>query len=95
MSVIRWEEPPCSTPGGPGKSKPIIAHDLIAYQLRSRPGEWALVVEGAAHGALASTICRGGLRAYAPAGTFKAVSRTVGPGQNIYARYVGEDGAPC
>lgn len=95
MSVIHWEDPPRSTYGGPGKSKPVIAHDLIAHQLRSRPGEWALILEGVAHGALASNINQGAIRAYTPAGHFKAVARTVDRGQNVYARYVGEDGAPC
>lgn len=93
--VIRWEEPPGATYGGPGKGKPIVAHDLIAFQLRSRPGEWALIVEGDPHGSLASTINKGRLRAYVPAGSFEAVRRTVDGGQNVYARYVGDGGAPC
>lgn len=89
MSVIRWEDPPPSTHGGPGKGKAVIAHELIAVQLRARPGEWALIVEGYPHAALGSLISRGKIRPYAPAGTYEAVARTVDGAQRIYARYVG------
>lgn len=90
MTVIRWEEPPSPTPGGPGKEKPVIAHELIAVQLRQRPGEWALIVEGYAHSSMGSLISRGKIRPYAPAGTYEAVARSVNGTHSIYARYVGE-----
>jgi hypothetical protein len=91
--VIRWEEPPRSTYGGPGKRKTIEAHELIAVQLRARPGQWALIMEGLPHSSIGSLISRGKLRAYAPAGTFEAVARTANGGQSIYARFVGEGGS--
>lgn len=92
MSVIRWEEPPPATYGGPGKGKPVVAHELIAIQLRRRPGVWALVLEGGSHASAASLISHGRIRPYAPAGSFEAVARTVNGMQSIYARYVGEQG---
>jgi hypothetical protein len=90
VSVIRWEEPPAPTPGGPGKAKPLIAHELIARQLRQRPGEWALIIEGFTHSSMGSLISRGKIRPYAPAGTYEAVARAISGAHNIYARYVGE-----
>jgi len=90
VSVIRWERPPASTPGGPGKAKPLIAHELIARQLRQRPGEWALIVEGLTHASMGSLISRGKIRPYAPAGSYEAVARAVNGANNIYARYMGD-----
>lgn len=91
MSVIRWEDPPAAAPGRSGDHRKVIAHELIAIQLRARPGKWAVIVEGYPHASVASLITRGKVRAYAPAGTYEAVARTVGGAQHIYARYIGAD----
>lgn len=92
MSVIRWEEPPPPSPGGPGVTKQVIAHEFVAVQLRTRPGEWALIVDDYPHASVASLITRGKIRAYAPAGTYQAVARMVDGTQRIYARYVNAAG---
>lgn len=92
MSIVRWEEPPPKTPGGPGKPKPLVAHELIAVQLRREPGRWALIVEGYAHSSMGSLISRGKIRAYEPAGSFEAVARVGDNGHNIYARFIGQEG---
>lgn len=93
MSIVRWEEPPESTYGGPGKPKPLVAHDLIAWQLRRDPGRWALIVEGGTHSSMGSLISRGKIRPYSPAGSFEAVVRTINGSYNVYARFIGQEGA--
>jgi hypothetical protein len=86
VSVLRWEDPPPAK----GHRPFLLAHDLIAHQLRNRPGSWAVVAESPSQASLANYIAEGRYRAYAPAGTFEAVSRHVGGIPTIYARYVGE-----
>jgi hypothetical protein len=44
MSVIRWEAPAASTRGTQTGKDPV-GHELIAVQLRRRPGDWALIHE--------------------------------------------------
>jgi hypothetical protein len=66
-----------------------IDHDLIAAELRSNPGEWALIP--AASTGLAGHIRRGDVRAYRPPRTFEAVRRDVDGEICIYARYVGQE----
>lgn len=93
MSVIRWEEPPPH--GNLGRSKPRGSKwDAIADALRSKPGQWGLVVEAGNLGALGAQkyrIERGqGIVAFRPPGAFQA--RTVKRSENtadLYVRYIG------
>lgn len=87
MNDVRFEELPDRQGRGPGK------HAAIAEQLRTRPGEWAVIATYAHSGtcgSMAQGIKRGLIRAYAPEGAFEAVSRTVDGEHRVYARYVGE-----
>ncbi len=86
--VFRWENPPPDAKGRNGKS--LITHELIASRLRGRPGHWALIHTTSAPSAIPRNITLGRIRAYAPAGTFQAVSRRVGDEFRIYVRFVGE-----
>ncbi len=90
MAVIRWEEPP-GIKGGP-------VHDwaAIAAALRSRPGQWAVVAvcrNQATAGSTAQGVRRGKYEVLGPG--FEAKARTVDGEPRVYARYVGEGGAPC
>jgi hypothetical protein len=87
MSDVHWEEPPHKSPKG-GRPKYWKA---VADQLRSRPGEWAMVHVDETQrkaGYTAMNIKRG-LLAGMTAGEFEAVSRTVDGQRRVYARYVG------
>lgn len=67
-------------------------HTRIAAALRDRPGEWAIVKTTLTHGAAAAAahqIKTGRLSAYAPEGSFDAVSRTVEGKHTVYAKYLG------
>ncbi|WP_413800117.1 hypothetical protein [Streptomyces iranensis] len=82
---------------GPPLATNVSKHHAIAAALKERPGEWAVVqrsVSAAGAGSTAQAIRTAKLAAYAPAGSFEAVSRTVkgenGDGEHrIYARFVG------
>lgn len=91
MSVLRWEDPPTT---GRGRARTgLVAHELIAYQLRKRPGEWGVIQEvTVASGApsLAGDIKAGRYKPYQPAGSFDAVVRKVNDVVTVYARYVGQ-----
>lgn len=91
MSVIRWEEPPPAHAENKGVPKHLISHELIAAQLRRRPGEWAVIYESnTPTTAIAHVVKRAQVKAYRPAGSFEAVTRHV-RGMNLaYARYIGE-----
>jgi hypothetical protein len=85
---IEFREPP-----EPGRAGPRAKHAAIAAQLHERPGQWALV-DHRASSALAASAANDirnarNLRAYEPAGSFEAVSRTEDGAHNVYARYVG------
>jgi hypothetical protein len=92
VSVIRWEEPPPAGSGNPDQRKPVLAHELIAVQLRRRPGDWALIHEQTSTPAIISEINHGKLRPYRPAGAYECVSRKAAGVFQIYARYVGDGG---
>lgn len=87
MTDIKWEAP---EPDGRGRG----AWDDTAEALRSRPGEWALVAEDVS-ASTAIAIKRARLAAFAPAGSFEAVSRSASNNRRarIYARYVGGESA--
>lgn len=91
MSVIRWEDPPPAGSGNPGQRKAVLAHELIAVQLRRRPGDWALIHEQSSAPAIVSEINHGKLRPYRPAGAYECVSRKAAGVFQIYARYVGDN----
>lgn len=82
--VIRWEEPPAAP----------THHDRIAADLRSRPGQWALVMERVNRNN-ATKISNAVHAAYLPAGAFEATSVGRGDGTtDIFARYVGHEKPP-
>jgi hypothetical protein len=88
--IFRWEDPPPERAVARGREKQVIAHDLIAFKLKKRPGVWAAIHEQRAVPSLAVQIGRGGYAAYRPAGSFEAVARTTGETYTVYARYIGE-----
>jgi hypothetical protein len=87
--TIRFENPPTSASHGKGGSGPKYLTHEIQEQLRSRPNEWALVMERASHIARAAVhnYCR--RRPW-----FQTTVRTVDKEPdgarifNVYVRYV-------
>jgi len=82
---------------GPPPAQRNTKHARIARELRAHPRVWGVVrrpdtLPRAASAAQAIRDAR--LPAYAPAGSFEAVARTVTEGgrteHRVYARYVGE-----
>jgi hypothetical protein len=81
---------------GPPPRERSTKHARIARELKENPNVWGVVQRPASTTRAASAaqaIRTGKLAAYAPAGTFEAVARTVDTGDGIehrvYARYVG------
>jgi hypothetical protein len=88
---IRFEDPPSR--GGGREWSPKGTHESIAAQLKRKPMEWARcqtlsTVQSAAN--QADAVRNAKLTAYAPAGAFEAVSRTVDGEHRVYARFVGK-----
>ncbi|QKW51703.1 hypothetical protein [Streptomyces buecherae] len=82
---------------GPPPEQRNTKHTCIADQLREHPKVWGVVAKPtsmarAASAAQAIRVAR--LTAYAPAGSFEAVARTVAEHgvveYRVYARYVGD-----
>lgn len=87
MSGISWEQPPA------GRDKPITrtAWGPIVAELRTRPGEWAVVAvkPTAAAAATVAAHMRRGIYTGMSRGEFEAMARTVDGEYRVYARYVG------
>lgn len=94
-SVIRWEEPPATESRvSTTRRKAPSKYDLLANELRSRPGQWALVLDDGSSGkasGLATHIRLGQVLCFTPTGDFDAVTRVVDGKYLVYARYVGEE----
>ncbi len=94
--VIRWEDPPGTTSAAPGRGVGRSYLIPLAEELMSRPGEWALVFEGAPGRAntLATHIRLGHVLCFSPAGDFDATTRVMDEADRdvtrVYARYVGD-----
>lgn len=100
MPDIEFEDPP-------GRLRTAqLPHSIIAAQLREKSGQWAIVARrsaGPSARGMAYQISHATpLKAYAPAGAFEAMSRTVDVRQDdgtrvkefrVYARFVGEAAA--
>lgn len=70
------------------------SHEAIAEQLRARPDEWAHILTFPTINSASSTaysIRKATRKAWGPAGSFEAKSRTVDGEFRVYARYVGGD----
>jgi len=82
--MVRFEDP------GPGTKRARHDHRAIAAELRSRPDEWALILEDVSNN-FANQIRNGVLAAYRPVGAYEATTRGNTPSgrASIYARYVG------
>ncbi|MFI1182589.1 hypothetical protein ACH4UT_23960 [Streptomyces sp. NPDC020799] len=81
---------------GPPPVQKDTKHTRIARELRAHPDTWGVVQRATTTtraAAAAQAIRKAKLAAYAPAGTFEAVSRTVVEGgaaeYRVYARYIG------
>ncbi|MEU7163120.1 hypothetical protein AB0A70_00470 [Streptomyces morookaense] len=81
---------------GPPPAQKASKHSRIANELRAHPRTWGVVQRSATTAraaAAAQAIRKAKLPAYAPAGDFEAVSRTVVEGgvaeHRVYARFVG------
>lgn len=96
MTALVWGPPPDPQPishphthsGGRGPTSRWIG---IAAQLRSRPGEWAIVHVATIRQTAddyASRISRGLLPATGPRGSFQGASRHVDGQYRVYARYL-------
>lgn len=88
-SSIQWETPPA-----PRRGREVQDHSAFAETLRSRPSQWArdprvFPSKSTAYTAAAS-ICHGRAKAFRPAGTFEAVTRTIDGESVVYARFVGD-----
>lgn len=92
MSEIRFDGPPPAAKGGTARA---TRHSETAEILRARAAEWAVIDvsdRASVTHSMASAIRTARLRAYAPAGSFEAVSRKVDGEFRVYARYVGSEG---
>jgi len=88
LTRIQFEEPPARTNRPLKKTK----HEIIADKLRKRTGEWARIgsyVAPSSSNSIAHQIRKGRISAYAPTGSFEAVSRTVEGKHIVWARYIG------
>ncbi|MEU3851785.1 hypothetical protein [Streptomyces sp. NPDC029554] len=88
MSTLRFENPPAD--GRRNGSYPSAGE--VAAALKARPGQWAVVRTVPARTTAATSaynIRVAKSAAYAPAGSFEAVSRSVDGEYRVYARYVG------
>ena len=91
MTTIRFEEPPADS----RSSGQYPSNGEVVAALKARPGEWALIRTVSSVSSATSTayqIRSARLSAFAPAGSFEAVSRTTNGEYRVYARYVGEGG---
>jgi hypothetical protein len=93
VSVIRWEDPPAEH--GNSRPKPVSKFQAIADDLRSRPGQWGVVVENKAPGSAGNLAYRikAGVGPFAPPKSFeaKAIGPAGGQSSKVYARYVGDE----
>ncbi|WP_406321007.1 hypothetical protein [Streptomyces sp. NBC_00519] len=83
---------------GPPPKQKNTKHARIAAQLKAHPRSWGVVRRPATinrAAAAAQAIKSGRLAAYAPAGSFDAVARTITEGtrteHRVYARYIGDE----
>lgn len=87
--IIAWRDPPPLTkPAGSGAR----THNwqLMAFQLRSNPGEWGLLTMGPRAHMFQSRISSGRTSWWAPAGSFATRVHTRPDGvKELYAKYVG------
>lgn len=86
MDEIKFEAPPLM-------ARRFVDHATVAAALRAQPGEWAVVGAYGSAGsaaAMAHSIRRARIKAYAPARGFEAAKRTVDGEHRVYARYVGD-----
>jgi hypothetical protein len=94
---LRFEAPPAAERSN---GNAAAQYTEEAAQLKARPGEWAVLKEftgegsGARSGAwrLASRVKKGEIKAFAPAGSFEAVTRSNGHSK-VYVRYVAGEAA--
>lgn len=94
LAFVRWEEPPPPKSTPPRGSRQHTDRDAVAARLRTQPGEWAVIYEGATRWPGISTQIRGGYQScFEPAGAFDTRERLVDGVHRIYAIYLGEGGA--
>ena len=101
--IIRWEEPPPRTAGGGrprangGRSPSIPGGKarwaLVAAELRSRPGRYAVILENGRASSLGSQVSLGRMFAFQPAGHYEGTTRYRDGLATVYARYLGDGGA--
>jgi hypothetical protein len=86
MTEVTWEDPP------PARSRKSVRDwHAVAATLRTRPSEWALVVEKSRQNSTAHFITHGRIAAFRPEGMFQGRSAKNDDGTfRIFARYVGE-----
>jgi len=82
---LEWEQPP------PTAARRGSKWDATAAALKNKPGKWACIGRDVPT-TIVTTINRGELRCFKPAGSFECVTRnhTSRWQADVYARYVGE-----
>lgn len=96
-SALKWETPPAAERRGSNGDQ----YQAEAAELRAHPGQWAVLKEFTGDGSgarssawrLASRVKKGEVPAFAPAGTFDAVTRTNGHSK-VYVRFAGDAEQP-
>jgi hypothetical protein len=91
-----WQTPPAAETHRSGSNQ----YQAEAAELRAHPGEWAVLKEFTGDGSgarssawrLASRVKKAEIPAFAPAGTFEAVTRTNGHAK-VFVRFVGDQAA--
>lgn len=93
--IVRWEDPPESVQAHrtPRRVEPS-PWTGVAEELRSRPGEWAVIYQGEQGQAssIAQSVKQGAGRgdSFAPRGDFDALTRSRNGVACTYARFIGE-----
>ena len=90
---MKWEDPP-SGPLGPGRK---ISWKSEADELRANPGCWGVLLDlkyseknRRKVSNLQQSVARGINKAFAPGGSFEAVSHNTDGHSKLYVRYVGQ-----
>ena len=91
--VIRWEDPPEYVPQSTSNGSDRMQWQVMAAQLRSEPGAWAVLKEGPKAGQMQARINGGLVASWQPRGAFKAVVRNVDGVRTLYVKYVGDPAA--
>jgi hypothetical protein len=91
--IVRWEAPePAKDRGGYERYRAVGPWDTVAYELKCRRGEWALILQDrSSTRGLVTQINKGQLADFLPVGHWEATGRGSGSARRVYCRYIGPE----